>query len=49
MLEVKITKNNKPYLIGNCINCDKLKSKFLSINKLKVMDFFLIYLKTSLS
>ena len=27
----KITKNNKPYLIANCINCDKLKSKFLSI------------------
>ena len=27
----KITKDNKPYLIGNCINCDKLKSKFLSI------------------
>ena len=45
----KITKNNKPYLIGNCINCDKLKSKFLSINKLKEMDSFLIYLKIFLS
>ena len=22
----KITKNNKPYLIGNCNICDKLKS-----------------------
>ena len=31
----KITKNNKPYLIGNCINCDKLKSKFLSIKQIK--------------
>ena len=31
----KITKNNKPYLIANCINCDKLKSKFLSINQIK--------------
>ena len=31
----KITKNNKPYLIGNCINCDQLKSKFLSIKQIK--------------
>ena len=31
----KITKNNKPYLIANCINCDKLKSKFLSIKQIK--------------
>ena len=31
----KITKNNKPYLISNCINCDKLKSKFLSIKQIK--------------
>ena len=31
----KITKNSKPYLIGNCINCDKLKSKFLSIKQIK--------------
>ena len=31
----KISKNNKPYLIGNCINCDKLKSKFLSIKQIK--------------
>ena len=31
----KITKNNKPYLIGNCINCGKLKSKFLSIKQIK--------------
>ena len=41
----KITKNNKPYLIGNCINCDKLKSKFLSIKEIKGVGFFLIYLK----
>ena len=45
----KITKNNKPYLIGNCINCDKLKSKFLSIKQIKGDGLFLIYLKTSLS
>ena len=31
----KITKNNKPYLIANCINCDKLKSRFLNINQIK--------------
>ena len=31
----KITKNNKPYLIANCINCDKLKSKFLSRKQIK--------------
>ena len=31
----KFTKNNKPYLIANYINCDKLKSKFLSINQIK--------------
>ena len=34
-LDGKITKNNKPYLIGNCINCNKLKSKFLSIKQIK--------------
>ena len=28
----KITKNNKPYIIDNC---DKLKSKFISINLIK--------------
>ena len=31
----KITKNNKPYIIGNCDICDKLKSKFISINLIK--------------
>ena len=45
----KITKNNKPYLIGNFNICDKLKSKFLSIKQIKGDGFFLIYLKTSLS
>ena len=34
-LDGKITKNNKPYLIGNCINCNKLKSKFLIIKQIK--------------
>ena len=36
----KITKNNKPYLIGNSINYDKLKSKFLSIKQIKGDGFF---------
>ena len=36
----KITKNNKPYLIGNCINCDKLRSKFLSRKQIKGDGFF---------
>ena len=31
----KINKNNEPYVIGNCINCDKLKSKFISIKQIK--------------
>ena len=31
----KITKNNKPYLIGNCDLCNKLKSKFLNIKQIK--------------
>ena len=31
----KVTNNNKPYLIGNCDLCNKLKSKFNSINQIK--------------
>ena len=34
-IKAKITKNHKPYLIGNCINCDKLKSKFISIKEIE--------------
>ena len=41
----KIIKNNKPYLIANCINCDKLKSKFLSIKQIKGDVFFSNLLK----
>ena len=41
----KITKNNKSYLMGNCINCDKLKSKFISIKQIKGNGFLLIHLK----
>ena len=36
----KITKDNKPYLTGNCIICDKLKSKFISIKQIKRNGFF---------
>ena len=31
----KITKNNKPYVIGNCNICNKLRSKFISIKQIK--------------
>ena len=36
----KITKNNKPYIIANCDLCNKLKSKFISIKKIKGNGFF---------
>ena len=36
----KITKNNKPYVISNCINCDKLKSKFISNKQIKGNGLF---------
>ena len=39
ILKEKISKNNKPYVIGNCNICDKLKPKFLSIKKLKEMAY----------
>ena len=45
----KVTKNNKPYLIGNCNICDKLKSKFLSIKQIKGDGFFSNLFKTFLS
>ena len=31
----KITNNNKPHIISNCINCDKLESKFIFIKQIK--------------
>ena len=31
----KITKNNKPYIIGNCNICNELKSKFISIKQIR--------------
>ena len=37
-IKAKVTKNNKPYLIGNCNICDNLKSKFLSIKQIKGND-----------
>ena len=36
----KITKNNKPYITGNCNICDKLKSKFLSMKQIKGDGFY---------
>ena len=34
-VKAKVTKNNKPYLTGNCDLCSKLKSKFISIKQIK--------------
>ena len=34
-IKSKITKNNKPYVIGNCDLCNKLKSKFITIKQIK--------------
>ena len=34
-IKAKVVKNNKPYLIGNCNICNKLKSKFISIKQIK--------------
>ena len=34
-IKPKITKNNKPYIIGNCSVCKKLKSQFVSIKDIK--------------
>ena len=31
----KVTKNNKPYVISNCINFNKFKSKFIFMNQIK--------------
>ena len=48
-IQAKVTKNNKPYLIGNCNICDKLKSKFISIKQIKGNGILENYLKTLLS
>ena len=39
----KVTKNKRPYITANCSICKRLKSKFVSINQIKGMVFFLIY------
>ena len=33
----KVTKNKRPYITANCSICERLKSKFVSIIKLKEM------------
>ena len=35
----KFTKNNKPYVIGNCDLCNKLNLHLLPLNKLKEMEY----------
>ena len=34
-----MTKNQKPYITSNCNICKRLKSKFVSINKIKGNGF----------
>ena len=34
-LTAKITKNKKPYVQSNCSVCKKLKSRFVSISKIR--------------
>ena len=41
----KLTKNNRPYISAKCNICKKMKSKFVSVKELKVMDFYQTYLK----
>ena len=35
----KLTKNVKPYVSAKCNICKKLKSKFISVNQIKVDGF----------
>ena len=41
----KLTKNNRPYISAKCNICKKLKSKFVSVKEIQVMDSFQTYLK----
>ena len=34
-IKAKVTKNHKPYIIGNYNLCNKLKLKFISIKQIK--------------
>ena len=31
----KLTKNNRPYILAKCNVCEKMKSKFISVNQIK--------------
>ena len=41
----KLTKNNKLYISAKCNICKKMKSKFVSVNQIKEMDSYQIYLR----
>ena len=43
-IKPKVTKNKRPYITANCSVCKRLKSKFVSVNQIHEMVFFLIYL-----
>ena len=32
--KAKVSKNKKPYITGNCDICNRLKSKFVSVNQM---------------
>ena len=38
-IKPKITKNSRPYITANCSICERLKSKFVSINQIKGNGF----------
>ena len=35
----KLTKNNRAYIIAKCNICEKMKSKFVSVNQIKGSGF----------
>ena len=43
-IKAKITKNNRPYLIAKCINCNKLKSILFILCYIENKDDFINFL-----
>ena len=38
-IKPKVAKNKKPYITANCSICERLKSKFISVNQIKGNGF----------
>ena len=38
-IKPKVTKNKRPYIIGNCSVCKRLKSKFVSLKEIEGNGF----------